>query len=416
MATRTETTAGSDATRSRRRWWRIPLGLLLLLLLGVLALGLWPLAPDAPPIAAESHPGPQADAPTAPASPGTPRTIDVASGGSIQAALDGAGPGDTILVPPGTYHESLTVKAYGITLKGQGSGDARPVLDGQGQLENGVLAIGGKFTMESMVVRNYTKNGVLVRGADGVVMRDLRTENTGEYGLFPVESANILVEQCVTVGVIDTGIYVGQSRDIVIRNNEAYDNVSGIEVENSVNALVENNYTHDNAAGILVFLLPDHVSKETRHNIIRNNRIEHNNRPNTAPASMIVSSVPSGTGVMIMAADDTQVTGNQITSNNSFGVAVINLTQALPKETNFDIGIYSERNQIAGNTYSGNGGAPAPAVGEAGLPGADLLWDGTGAGNVWNEPGASSFPPALPTPSWPAFLGRAYMRILSLLA
>jgi cytochrome c peroxidase len=257
---------------------------------------------------------------------------------------------------------------------------------------------------------------VLVRGADGVVMRDILTENTGEYGLFPVESANILVERCITVGVIDTGIYVGQSRDIIIRDNEAYDNVSGIEVENSVNALVENNYTHDNAAGILVFLLPDHVSKETRNNIIRNNRIENNNRENTAPASMIVSTVPSGTGIMIMAADDNEVSGNQITGNSSFGVAIINLTQALSKETNFDVGIYSERNRIAGNTFSGNGTAPAPAVLEAGLPGADLLWDGTGADNTWDAPGASSFPPALPSSSWPAFLGRAYMRILSLLA
>ena len=48
------------------------------------------------------------------------------------------------------------------------------------------------------------------------------------------------------------------------------------------------------------------------------------------------------------------------------------------------------------------------------LPGADLLWDGTGAGNTWDEPGAASmFPPALPSPSWPEFVGRAYMRMLS---
>jgi cytochrome c peroxidase len=266
------------------------------------------------------------------------------------------------------------------------------------------------------VVRNYLKNGVIVRGADGAIFRDLRTENTGEYGVFPVESANILVERCVTSGVNDTGIYVGQSRDIVIRDSEAFDNTSGIEIENSINALVENNYLHDNSGGVLVFLLPEHVSKENHHNVIRNNRIENNNKPNTAPAEMIVSTVPVGTGVFIMAADDNEVTGNQIANNHSFGIAIANLTQALAKDSYFDVGIYSERNRIHSNTFSDNGGSPDEEVAKAGLPGADLLWDGTGDGNIWDEPGASRFPPALPSSGWPRFVGRAYMRVLSVLS
>ena len=92
--------------------------------MGFLALGFWPLAPDLPRVKGESHPGPQAAA-AAPAVV-APQTINIAAGTSIQAALDKAAPGDTIVVAPGTYHESVTVKAYGITLKGQASGDARP--------------------------------------------------------------------------------------------------------------------------------------------------------------------------------------------------------------------------------------------------------------------------------------------------
>ena len=55
--------------------------------------------------------------------------------------------------------------------RGQGSGDARPVLDRQNKFENGVLATAGKFTIENLVVRNYTENGVIVRGADGATFR-----------------------------------------------------------------------------------------------------------------------------------------------------------------------------------------------------------------------------------------------------
>jgi cytochrome c peroxidase len=415
MATKTQTNLiGQTVARHGRRWWRVPLALLALLLIAFLLLGFWPVALDR--ATGESRPGPQASAQVAPAASAAPQTISVAGGGSIQAAVDQASPGDTIVVAAGVYHESVTIKVPGVTLKGQGSGDARPVLDGENRFENGVLATAGPFTIENLMVRNYLKNGVIVRGADGAIFRDLRTENTGEYGVFPVESANILVERCVTSGVNDTGIYVGQSRDIVIRDSEAFDNTSGIEIENSINALVENNYLHDNSGGVLVFLLPEHVSKENHHNVIHNNRIENNNKPNTAPAEMIVSTVPVGTGVFIMAADDNEVTGNQITNNHSFGIAIANLTQALPKDSYFDVGIYSERNRIHSNTFSDNGGSPDEEVAKAGLPGADLLWDGTGDGNIWDEPGASRFPPALPSSGWPRFVGRAYMRVLSVLS
>jgi parallel beta-helix repeat protein len=416
MATYTQAMAAAQPGQRARRWWRIPLALLVILVVAVLGLGFWPMAPDTPRVQGASRPGPQANAPTAPAAASAPKTIGVAAGSSIQTALDGAAAGDTILVAAGVYHESITVKTYGITLRGQGSGDARPVLDGENKFENGVLAIGGKFTIEQFVIRNYTKNGVIVRGADSAIFRDLLTENTAEYGVFPVESANILVERCVSSGAIDTGIYVGQSRDIVIRDSEAFGNTSGIEIENSVNALVENNYVHDNSGGILIFLLPEHVSKENHSNIIRNNRIENNNALNNAPKEMMVSTVPVGTGVFIMASDDNEVTGNQIRGNNSFGVAIANLTQALPKDTPFDVGIYPDRNRIHGNTYAGNGGSPSAEVVKAGLPGADLLWDVTGEGNTWDESGVTRFPPALPSSNWPAFAGRAYLRVLSFVA
>lgn len=409
-------TGASQPQRPRRRWWRALAWLLGALLLLALALGFWPLAPDRPRTPAESRPGPQADAPAAPANPPAPKTIAVAPGGKIQAALDAAGPGDTIVVPPGTYNETLTVRTYGLTLRGERGGAERPVLDGQGTFNNGVLAVGGKFTIEQFVVRNYTENGVIVKGADGVVFRDIVTENTGEYGLFPVETANVLIERCMASGATDTGLYVGQSRDIIIRDSEAFANVSGIEIENSVNALVENNYTHDNSSGVLIFLLPNHVSKENHHNIVRNNRIENNNRPNVAPPEEIVSQVPPGTGAFILAADDNEITGNIFKDNKSVGVAVINLRQALPNEAEFDVGIYSERNHIHGNTYINNGTNPDPAVLKAGLPGGDLLWDGTGADNIWDEQVQKRFPPLLPSSAWPAFVSRAYMRVVSFVA
>ena len=87
----------------------------------------------------------------------------------------------------------------------------------------------------------------------------------------------VLVEYCSVTGISDAGIYIGQSKDIVVRNNVTYGNVTGIEIENSVNALVENNEVYDNAGGILVFLLPNNPSKVSLNCRIVNNYIYKNN-------------------------------------------------------------------------------------------------------------------------------------------
>ena len=43
---------------------------------------------------------------------------DIVVRSSIQAAVDAADPGDTVVVPPGRYHESVTIAKSGITIRG----------------------------------------------------------------------------------------------------------------------------------------------------------------------------------------------------------------------------------------------------------------------------------------------------------
>jgi pectin methylesterase-like acyl-CoA thioesterase len=155
---------------------------------------------------------------------GDPQTIIVNAGEKIQAAVDRARPGDTIEIMPGTCNEGVIVRRNNITLRGQ-SAENRPVLDGQGQIGNGVIAGGDNFTVENLLVRNYQANGILTNGPDGVVMRNIFAENTGEYGLFPVHSKNVLLETNVVTGASDAALYVGQSDGVVMRNNEAYSHI-----------------------------------------------------------------------------------------------------------------------------------------------------------------------------------------------
>ena len=114
-----------------------------------------------------------------------------------------------------------------------------------------------------------------------------------------------------------------------------------------------------------------------------------------------------------MAADETEVTGNEIRGNNSYGIAVMSLSVSFPRDTKFDVGPLPERNRIHGNTYADNGREPAKSITEAGLTGADLLWDLSGWSNTWGERGATRATPLLSS-SWPSFARRAYWRALTL--
>src|SRR6185436_470580 len=197
--------------------------------------------------------------------PTSTRGIQVKAGESIQLAIDRAQRGERVEVFPGTYHESVMVDKAGITLAGVQINGERPILDGQNKLGDAVQGSADHFLMEGFHIRNYTGNGVVNHRAKRVTYRDLIVENPGLYAIYPVECTDVLVEGCVVSGAKDAGIYVGQSREIVVRNNEVFHNVAGIEIENSVHALVVNNSTHHNTAGILVFLLPNGASKVGAH-------------------------------------------------------------------------------------------------------------------------------------------------------
>jgi len=336
-----------------------------------------------------------------------PETLTVKSGESIQAVIDQAQPGDTILVEPGLYAQSVFIDTPGLTVKGIVNGDERPWLDGENSRSDGFNTTGDDFVLEGFGLKRYIGNAVLTTGAERVVYRDLIIQGTDSgtvrtiYGIYPVECTDVLIEKSSLTGVADAAIYVGQSRGpIVVRDNVVFGNVTGIEIENSTHAEVYNNHAYDNTGGILVFLLPNNPSKVGYGTRVYDNLIENNNHVNFGAAGSTVGKVPSGTGIMIITADNTEVFHNTIQGNSTAGLILTSLYSLYPRDTVFDLGPLPENNFIHDNTWSNNGYEPQGMAADLGIPGADIVWTGEGWNNAFDEPTASKMPPLMPSRDW----------------
>lgn len=317
------------------------------------------------------------------------RHIPPGEGGAerLQEALILAKPGDVIEMGEGrfTLTDGLSLDIDGVTLRGMGMD--RTVLDFTGQqgAGEGLLVTSDNVTLRDFAVENPRGDGIKSKGADMIVYSGIRVEWTGgpketngAYGIYPVESTGVLVTNSKVSGASDAGIYVGQSRDITVRENIVTFNVAGIEIENSRNALVTGNIASRNTGGLLVFDLPGLPVMGGGNVILRDNVVKDNDTANFAPKGNIVASVRRGTGVLVMANDGVLIEANAFENNPTAHVMVVAYTQP------FDDPRYNPhaRNVIVGRNAFGRGGDDPQIDGKemllAAFGGAlpPVLWDG----------------------------------------
>lgn len=251
----------------------------------------------------------------------------------LQDAITTASPNTTIILPEGKFEftNEVIINIPYITIKGQGKNKTVLSFKNQKIGAQGILATQDAFTLEGLAIEDTKGDGLKVEKANHVTIRDVRIEWTngpdeknGAYGFYPVQTQNVLIENCTVIGASDAGIYVGQSKNIVVRNNYVFQNVAGIEIENSTYADVYNNHTLENTAGILVFDLPNLKVRGGKKTRVFNNKVESNNTRNFAPPGNIVGHVPSGTGIMIIANDDVEIFGNEIINNQLAAIILAN--------------------------------------------------------------------------------------------
>ena len=308
----------------------------------------------------------------------------------IQEALILANPGDIVHISEGFYklEDSLSIDIDNLTL--QGDGINKTILSFRDQMSGaqGLSVTSDGVTLQDFAVEDAKGDAIKVKGVHGISFIRVRTEWTngpdelnGAYGLYPVESKNVLIDSCVAIGASDAGIYVGQSENIIVKNSRAEFNVAGIEIENSYYADVFDNHAENNTGGILVFDLPDIPQQGGHHVRVFRNKSINNNTDNFAPEGNIVGEVPRGTGIIIQANSHVEIFENDIGGNDTVNIAIVTYGYETEDENYYP---HPRAIQIHNNRFTKSGNNPDLETGELAkilyelsdknMP--DIFWDG----------------------------------------
>lgn len=321
--------------------------------------------------------------------------VDTAFAKNLQEQLLDAKPGSVITIPAGHYHldRGLSLRVNGVTLRGAGM--EQTILSFRDQVAGpeGLLAQASDFTIEGLTIEDTKGDALKINSGENIVIRGVRVRWTdgpkttnGAYGLYPVKTRNVLIENSQSFGAADAGIYVGQSRNVVVRGCRAEQNVAGIEIENTIDADVHDNVATGNTGGILVFNMPN-LSQPGHSTRVFHNKVDANNLGNFGAKGTAVSSVPAGSGVVVNSNSLVEIFDNDITNNvtanviisSYFSTGYFNTKGVQPNYDPYPRGIDVHDNRFVGGGDSPDGmDLKVLKTAMFGLNGRfpDVLWDG----------------------------------------
>jgi len=192
---------------------------------------------------------------------------------TIQAAVDAASPGDTIIVKAGTYTENVKVNKDHLTIKSE-SGTEVTIVHAANSSDHVFKVTAdyvniSEFTVEGAVgVPGLFAAGIYLGEADHCAISG-NTVRGNHYGIYLGSSYNNTLRNNSVTSNSGYGILLSRSNSNVITNNHASNNFWGIEIcESYNNVITRNNIILNSRCGILL--------QDSNNNTLTNNTVNLN--------------------------------------------------------------------------------------------------------------------------------------------
>ena len=148
---------------------------------------------------------------------GAAGNIYVSPGGSIQAAVDKASSGDTILVKPGEYKESVQINEDNLTIISDSKNPDNTVIIGENEENNAFKVIAHNVTISGFSIVN-SKCGIYLNSAENCFISD-NDISKNYIGICLSKSDNNTLSNNIVYSNIDCGIKSLTSAGNAIYNN-----------------------------------------------------------------------------------------------------------------------------------------------------------------------------------------------------
>ena len=264
----------------------------------------------------------------------TPQVIQREIQGQIYAAKKG----DTIKLPEGRLAliRSLSISGQsGITFLGKGKNKTILTFATQEEGLEGLKVFNCQdIRLEGFSIEDSWGDALIVQNVEGITIKNVKTswpKNSGkkknDHGIIAIKSNRLMLDSCEASGALNAGIFVKQSRNLIIKDAHVSLNVTGISVVNSSNIEIHHSLIEQNSLGITLENLPGLLVMGEGAKIYKN-QINNNGLKNFSPSTYFSHSFPEGSGLIVMAYHKAEIYENEIVNNKAIGAFVLSFLSA----------------------------------------------------------------------------------------